>query len=175
MAETLNNLAGVYQSQGKYADAEGLHKRALAIREKALGGGHPDVAATLNNLAILYGDQAKYADAEGLYKRALAIREKALGGGHPDVAQSLNNLAVVYADQGKYADAEGLYKRALEIISAQTTPMWPRPSTTSPSCTGMKASTPTPRSSTSTSRYMGLDVWFPKLLEIGAAAIVIDC
>ena len=63
----------VYETQGKYADAEALYKRALAIREKALGQDHPDVARTLNNLAVVYKDQGKYADAEGLYKRALAI------------------------------------------------------------------------------------------------------
>jgi CHAT domain-containing protein len=111
----LNSLAIVYRAQGKYADAEGLYKRALAISEKALGAGHPDVALTLNNLANVYDNQGKYADAEGLYKRALAIREKALGKDHPQVANSLIGLAGVYADQAKYADAEGLYKRALAI------------------------------------------------------------
>jgi CHAT domain-containing protein/Tfp pilus assembly protein PilF len=111
----LNNLAKVYEEQGKYADAEGLHKRALAIKEKALGKDHPDVANSLNNLAVVYRAQGKYADAEGFYKRALAIREKALGADHPDVARTLNNLANVYWAQGKYADAEGFYKRALAI------------------------------------------------------------
>jgi tetratricopeptide (TPR) repeat protein len=89
----LNNLAEVYRDQGKYADAEGLHKRALAIREKALGKNHPSVADTLNNLASVYKDQGKYADAEGLYKRALPIKEKALGKDHPELAQSLSGLA----------------------------------------------------------------------------------
>ena len=70
-------------AQGKYADAEALYKRALAIREKALGANHPDVARTLDNLAIVYWAQGKYAEAEGLYKRALAIREKALGARPP--------------------------------------------------------------------------------------------
>jgi CHAT domain-containing protein/tetratricopeptide (TPR) repeat protein len=111
----LNNLALVYRDQGKYAEAEGLYKRALAIREQALGADHPDVAQTLNNLALVYGDQSKYAEAEGLHKRALAIREQALGADHPDVAQTLNNLANLYRNQGKYAEAEGLYKRALAI------------------------------------------------------------
>ena len=36
-SETLNNLAGVYRDQHKYADAERLLKRALAILEKTLG------------------------------------------------------------------------------------------------------------------------------------------
>jgi CHAT domain-containing protein/Tfp pilus assembly protein PilF len=111
----LYNLAVVYAALGKYADAEGLFKRALAIKEKALGADHPDVANSLHNLAIVYEEQAKYADAEGLFKRALAIWEKALGKDHPDVANTLNSLAVVYWKQGKYADAEGLYKRTLTI------------------------------------------------------------
>ena len=39
---------------GRYAEAEPLYERALAIREKALGPDHPDVATSLNNLAVLY-------------------------------------------------------------------------------------------------------------------------
>ena len=105
---SLNNLAGLYDDQGRYADAEPLYKRSLAIREKALGPDHPDVATSLNNLAALYDDQGRYADAEPLYKRSLAIREKALGPDHPDVATSLNNLAALYTSQGRYADAEPL-------------------------------------------------------------------
>ncbi len=38
-----------------------LLSRALAIREKALGPEHPDVATSLNNLALLYDDQGRYA------------------------------------------------------------------------------------------------------------------
>jgi len=36
----LNNLAVVYNAQGKYADAEALYKRALAIYEKAHAANH---------------------------------------------------------------------------------------------------------------------------------------
>ncbi len=78
---TLNDLARLYESQGRYAEAEPLYKRSLAIREKALGPDHPDVAAMLNDLAVLYASQGRYAEAEPLYKRSLAIREKVLGAG----------------------------------------------------------------------------------------------
>ena len=54
MATSLNNLAVLYHAQGKYAEAEPLYRRALGIREKALGPEHPDVATSLNNLAELY-------------------------------------------------------------------------------------------------------------------------
>ncbi|MDA2934328.1 tetratricopeptide repeat protein, partial [Acidobacteria bacterium AH-259-D05] len=100
---------------GKYAQAEPLYQRALAIREKALGPEHPQVSDSLNDLAILYWDQGKYAQAEPLHQRARAIWEKALGPEHPDVARSLNNLAGLYRDQGKYAQAEPLYQRARAI------------------------------------------------------------
>ncbi len=115
MALSLNNLAQLYVNQGRYAQAEPLHKRSLAIREKALGPDHPDVALSLNNLARLYHHQGLYAQAEPLFRRALAIREKALGPEHPDVATSLNNLALLYYNQGLYAQAEPLYKQALKI------------------------------------------------------------
>ncbi len=92
--------------QGRYAEAEPLYKRSLAIREKVLGPEHPGVAQSLNNLAALYKAQGQYAEAEPLYQRALAIREKALGSEHPHVAQSLNNLAGLYEAQGRYAEAE---------------------------------------------------------------------
>jgi tetratricopeptide (TPR) repeat protein len=115
VAQTLNNQAIVYGVQGKYSEAEGLFKRALVIREKALGASHPDVAQTLNDLALVYRTQGKYSEAEELFKRALVIREKALGASHPDVGQTLNNLALVYRTQGKYSEAEVLLRRVLAI------------------------------------------------------------
>ena len=41
--------------QGRYGEAEPLHKRALDIREKALGPERPDTAQSHNNLAGHYG------------------------------------------------------------------------------------------------------------------------
>ena len=71
---------------GRYAEAEPLYRRSLAIWEKQLGRDHPDVATSLNNLADLYQAMGRYAEAEPLYRRSLAIREKQLGRDHPDVA-----------------------------------------------------------------------------------------
>src|SRR5271169_3657702 len=63
VATELNNLASLYQSENRHADAEPLYKKALATDEKALGPDHPDVATDLNNLAGLYESQSRYADA----------------------------------------------------------------------------------------------------------------
>src|SRR5262249_45834129 len=111
----LNNLAKTYHDQGRYAEAEPLYKRALAVAEKALGPEHPEVGLRLNNLATLYSAQGRYAEAAPLLKRALAIDEKALGPEHPSVGLFLNNLADLYRAQTNYGEAEPLYKRALAI------------------------------------------------------------
>ena len=44
MGDALSNLALVYWTQGRNSEAEELYKRALAIREKALGQDHSGVA-----------------------------------------------------------------------------------------------------------------------------------
>jgi len=116
VATSLNNLALLYYTQGRYDQAEPLLMRTLAIREKVLRPEHPDVAQSLNNLAVLYHDQGKYDQAEPLYQHALVIREKVLGPEHPGVvATFLSNLASLYHDQGKYDQAEPLHQRALAI------------------------------------------------------------
>ncbi|MBO0765532.1 MAG: tetratricopeptide repeat protein [Hyphomicrobiaceae bacterium] len=53
-------MAVVYDGLGRYAEAEPLLKRALAIR---------DATNILNELANLYSHQDRYAEAERLFRR----------------------------------------------------------------------------------------------------------
>ena len=76
MAASLNNLAALYQAQDKYAEAEPLDKRALAIVEKVLGPKHPHVATSLENYADLLRKTNREAEAAKLEARAKAIRAK---------------------------------------------------------------------------------------------------
>lgn len=66
VATSLNNLAGLYYTQGRYAQAEPLLKRSLAILEKTLGQDHPHVVASLNNLATLYKKSDRKKEAAAL-------------------------------------------------------------------------------------------------------------
>ena len=52
-----------------------LYKKALAIRERALGPNHPPLALSLNNLAVLYEKMVMYDEAKKLFERADSIRE----------------------------------------------------------------------------------------------------
>ena len=115
LGTSLNNLAGLYQAQGHYSEAEPLYQRSLAIAEKALGPEHPNVGINLSNLAELYRVQGRYAEAEPLHQRALAILEKALGPEHPDVGASLENYAALLWATGRSAEAEKMETRAKAI------------------------------------------------------------
>ncbi len=97
-ATSLNNLAELYKSQGKYIEAEPLYQRAIAIDEKALGPEHPGLATDLNNLAGLYWAQGKYAEAVPLYQRALAICEHELGASHPTTRIVRQNYTLLLQD-----------------------------------------------------------------------------
>jgi len=116
MAGTLYRLAILRRQQGALAESERLYLRALAIREKAQGPNHPDVAVILNNLAGLKAAEGNYDAAQPLLERTLAIRETALGSDDVLTAESLNNLALLYAAQGEAQAAEPLYQRAIAIL-----------------------------------------------------------
>ena len=74
MATSLNDLALLYLALDLYEQAEPLFKRSLAIKEKALGPDHPNVATSLENMADLYRKTGREKTAEALAKRAAAIR-----------------------------------------------------------------------------------------------------
>ena len=47
----MNNLALVLSKQGKYEEAEKMHRATLELREKVLGPKHPDTLSSMDSLA----------------------------------------------------------------------------------------------------------------------------
>ena len=75
-----SSMATLYQSQGsKYAEAEPLIKRALAIFEKVLGPEHPHVATALENYSALLRMTGRVGEAVRMERRAEKMRTK-----HPE-------------------------------------------------------------------------------------------
>ncbi len=72
-----------------------MARRAVVLREGALGPEHPEMAADLAALAARLDGQGQYAEAEALYQRALALKEQLLGRKHLDVALTAHNLAML--------------------------------------------------------------------------------
>ncbi|MDB9454006.1 tetratricopeptide repeat protein [Dolichospermum circinale CS-534/05] len=118
-AVSLNGLAWLYHSQGKYNKAEPLYLWSLEIKKCQLGKEHLDVAKILNELGLMYACQKLYTKAEFLICQSLEIRKRQLGTDNLDVAQSLNNLALLYHCQGLYNYAKPLYLKALNIRKRQ--------------------------------------------------------
>jgi len=121
-AMSMYNLAGLYNSQGKYAAAEPLFLRSLKISEKLFGPNHPTTAVHLGTLALLFLNQDRFDEAEPLFVRALKICEKQLGPDHLDTARALNQLAGLYKYQGRYEESEPLFLRSLKIREEQLGP-----------------------------------------------------
>ena len=115
LSSSLNYLAGLYESQGRYSEAEPLYLQALEISRRSLPEDHPSLATRLNNLAGLYESQGRYSEAEPLYLQAVEIVRRSLPEDHPGLATRLNNLAFLYQSQARYSEAEPLYLQALKI------------------------------------------------------------
>ena len=75
-AASLNNLAALCDAQGRYAEAEPLYKRSLAIWERVLGAEHPNVATSLENYPPLLRKTGRDSGAKHSEARAAAIRKK---------------------------------------------------------------------------------------------------
>ena len=87
VAASLNNLAGLYKSQGRYGEAEPLYLEALAMRKQLLGEAHPAVASSLFNLGALRYNQGRYSEAQTLLLQAQPIYLTNLGPDHPNTQE----------------------------------------------------------------------------------------
>ncbi|BDA42164.1 Centrosomal protein of 104 kDa [Coccomyxa sp. Obi] len=85
VAESLSNLAILYNTRGDYDRAQPLYERALRIYEAEYGPDSTEVAHTLTDLAVLHLEQGNDDEGRPLLQKALYIQEAALGPNHPDV------------------------------------------------------------------------------------------
>ena len=118
MRATLHhNLGGVAHARGRYAAGEADGRRAVALREAALGRNHVDVAADIAALAALVEGTGRLDEAAALCRRALVFRRR-LGPGHSEVGLSLAGLAWVRKKQGDLASADHLFRQSVAILEA---------------------------------------------------------
>jgi TonB family protein len=99
----------------RYDEALPLAKRALELRETALGRNHEDLIPLLLNLGELYKAKQKPIDAHSCFERALQISEKAFGADDVRLAGILDRLAYLTYAQRDERKAESLFARSLAI------------------------------------------------------------
>jgi len=115
MARVLTDLGHLYQSGGRYSEAEALYQRALPMAEAVFGRTHRNVDTIRFLLAKVYAEQGRYGEAETLYRQLLLAEE-------PSGGQVLRELAHLYEVQGAYAEAEPLRRRLVSDAEANAGP-----------------------------------------------------
>ncbi|CAN5235587.1 hypothetical protein BH11CYA1_BH11CYA1_32660 [soil metagenome] len=115
----LNNLAALYQKNGKISAADDISGQALALVEMNWGAS-PELAVALSARAKILLEAYQPLDAVALFDRALAIRLKEAKGNDPNVSALLTSLAKAYLDSDNYHAAEKALKQALDIDLANS-------------------------------------------------------
>lgn len=108
-------LGTVDQEAGRYAQAVKHHETAVALKTKALGAEHLQVARSLRKLGEALRDNGQMDAALSTYAKSLSIEEQQLGPNHPEVASTVQGIGVTLSRLGRYSEARERYERALTI------------------------------------------------------------
>lgn len=117
LTKSLNNLAALYQLQGKYFLADNLYERCLDIKLALYGEEHLETAINLHNLAVLNCARKRWEKAEILFHRALEIREKSLGDKHADLVPILKNYQIMLRKTLRADEAKAVEERIHSITA----------------------------------------------------------
>lgn len=119
LALSLNNLAAVYHTMGKYTMAEPLYLRSLEIKKRLNGEVHAEVALNLHNLAVLYSARRMYPVAERYYKEAIDVKTKLFGEKSPELLNTLKYYAQLLKVQNRPVEMRLLEVRMKEISDGE--------------------------------------------------------
>ena len=114
-ASLLHRVAGLYDYQGQWKDAEKLQAQAVELRGGLLGEEHPLTLTSMANLASIYWKQGRWKEAESLFVQVIETSKRVLGEEHADTLTSIANLASTYWNQGRWKEAESLFVQVIEI------------------------------------------------------------
>jgi tetratricopeptide (TPR) repeat protein len=121
------NLGAIAEVDGDVTEARKWLNRALPIRQRLLGPGHPLVAETLSDLALTYRMDRQFTRAGELYRAALAILEVSPETvlAQKNTGAVLNNLGQVEAEQGHLKEAEQILRKSIAEMERTLGPEHP--------------------------------------------------
>ena len=112
------DAAGEALDRDHHDEAERLARQVLAIRERALGPGHPALASALCRLSGSFYGRDRFAEAEPPLRRALEILGRHPGSSPSGQIRVLGLLSLVSARRGDRAGAEALSLRSIALAEA---------------------------------------------------------
>ena len=107
-------LADLFESYERYADAEPLYKRALAIMEKS-DGELEALAEIMDRLAYVFVKQQKFDLADAIYQKVLEIRTHIYGDDSEQMAISYANIGRLQCARGDHSDGVIWFEKALPL------------------------------------------------------------
>ncbi len=119
--KSLNQLALIESSMGKFKQSEEYHLAALAIWQSNYGPDHEFCAASLINLGgIVYFNSGRYEEGLKMLEKAKVILEQTPEGeNHRFYTSCIDNLANIYKTIGQLKQAETLTLKSVDILAQQ--------------------------------------------------------
>jgi tetratricopeptide (TPR) repeat protein len=90
-------------------------ERALEIRKKVFGAGHPIALATQSQLGSQYAHLKRHKEADALLREVVAIDEKLRGPENRETLLAKDALARAYIVAGRLRDAIAIYETVLPL------------------------------------------------------------
>ncbi len=114
LAGSVASLAEARRLLDMHEEAIAGYRRALALREAALGPEHSDVAFAMARLAGALGWQGRSEEALGYLRRALEIKTRN-GDEDDDMLDMLGVTAVNLAQSGRFDEAVAINQRSIDL------------------------------------------------------------
>jgi tetratricopeptide (TPR) repeat protein len=113
--QSLDNLGRIHRTQGSYAQADPVIRRALGFAERTFGSESLETSGALNNLGMLGKFAGWFDEAADCYRRALAILEKHFGEDCAEAASIYHNLGGLEHARGRFAEGEPFARKSVEL------------------------------------------------------------
>jgi tetratricopeptide (TPR) repeat protein len=128
-----SEYAKLLQEQGKYAEAESIHRVTVDAAVERLGQAHPTTQRAMKYLADVLALERKLPEAEALYRAILQRAELTMGPESLETAEALHELALFLRRVGgglslseleaartsHYEEARQLFERSAAIIETR--------------------------------------------------------
>jgi Tfp pilus assembly protein PilF len=113
--DLMSETDAVHLTSATRRAAEAQARRAVALREAALGADHPDVAAQKAALAAIVQQTGHLDEAEALLREALRVLVDAHGADHLQVGICRTSLGAVLHRRGRLDEADWQYRVGLAL------------------------------------------------------------
>jgi eukaryotic-like serine/threonine-protein kinase len=115
---TLEAMINVAANIPDYAECEAEYRRILAIQERTLPEGDPQMALVMGNLAIAIFVQGRVDEAAELQERDVAMLRARLPSGHVDIANACIVLGMMRSRQERHEEARELLEEGIAGLRA---------------------------------------------------------